>query len=308
MSINKLLEMSVGNGACPTAGSGVHQHLLRSALKLVNRIDRDRLVEYLEYATAGCGRDVPDDEIRGVIEWALQVSGSESTFSTRGAERSPRIGNPQPDPKLISSICARPLAYLGELPPLVGLKEYPSELADQVFQTLFERYSPNPLVTFGNTIEVFRVGVLSEARRMFLDHAQFILPNPVIGISGRTANRRRRSPRATSNVVGWINCVVEFDDAPLQDQLRLIEYLAEQAPLLLVVFSENKSFHSWFDVAEFSESERIEFQQLACRLGADPALFRLSQPTRVPLGIRVSEEGVYAPSRHRILHFQPKKG
>jgi hypothetical protein len=73
---------------------------------------------------------------------------------------------------------------------------------------------------------------------------------------------------------------VEFDFKLCKEsfdrQASLIRHLATIKKLVLVVYSGNKSLHSWFSWENESEETALEFMREAVLLGADHSLLDIS--------------------------------
>src|SRR5262249_9075814 len=133
-----------------------------------------------------------------------------------------------------------------------------------------------------------------------LANLQFIVPNPMKGAFG-TNQEGRKSIRCLDNVLERRFLVVEFDDLGLADQLKLAWHLTQWKPefrLRMIVFSGNKSYHSWFDVKRFDDPEIMGFMDYAIRIGADPATKTACQYVRIPGGIN-QKTGI----RQSVIHF-----
>jgi hypothetical protein len=76
--------------------------------------------------------------------------------------------------------------------------------------------------------------------------------------------------------------------------------MASVAPLVMVTFSGSKSLHAWLycqDESEGPGSQLHKFMVDACRLGADPATFTLSQFVRMANATRI-DTGV-----KQVVHY-----
>jgi hypothetical protein len=126
---------------------------------------------------------------------------------------------------------------------------------------------------------------------------QFIVPNPMRGRFGK-AQEGHASVRCKDNVLaGWF-AVVEFDALGLADQLKIIWHLGQRVRLRMIVFSGNKSYHSWFDVMGRSSDEVREFMDYAIRVGACPSTKSVCQFVRIPGGTN-QKTGI----SQSVIHF-----
>lgn len=131
------------------------------------------------------------------------------------------------------------------------------------------------------------------------DQQEFITPNPY----ERWQGTNLQGETTTGNCKDGIKCrrflIVEFDLAPdglpfsRGAQAKILTYLAATAPLVMAVDSGGKSIHGWFGCP----SNPVEWFSKAVELGADPALWRIQQLTRLPGGLR--QDG----NRQSILYW-----
>jgi hypothetical protein len=100
---------------------------------------------------------------------------------------------------------------------------------------------------------------------------QFICPNPL---------HTDQIGRVRDNIKATQYAVVEFDDSSLPWQLAAHTLLGMYSPLVLLVYSGNKSYHGWY-LTPLSH----EFKHLALLLGADKTVInRPEQWVRIPGG------------------------
>jgi hypothetical protein len=138
-----------------------------------------------------------------------------------------------------------------------------------------------------------------------LNDLQFIVPNPMTALHGRT-QQGRMSAHALSNtgMRRFLNVEFDFDVNGSAEEARLLErlasegrdvrdlcaalllHLAEKAPLAVAVYSGGKSLHGWFHCAGIAEERVLRFFRYAVSLGADPANWTRSQFARMPDGMR----------------------
>lgn len=121
---------------------------------------------------------------------------------------------------------------------------------------------------------------------------RYICPNPI-----RVSEGSQDFPRTDDNVAAVCNIIIEFDDGDLREQISRHFYLAGYRCLKALVFSGNKSLHGWYAPLG-DENADIEFQRLGASLGADKAMFKRSQSTRMPNAIR--EDG----QRQSLLYLR----
>jgi hypothetical protein len=90
--------------------------------------------------------------------------------------------------------------------------------------------------------------------------------------------------RSNPNVISRPFLVVESDTLVRSQTLSLIKWLRNFLRLRAVVCTGGKSLHSWFDFPP--EPILAELKIILPVLGADPALFKSSQPCRLPGAFR----------------------
>jgi hypothetical protein len=106
-----------------------------------------------------------------------------------------------------------------------------------------------------------------EEWRGFMSIQQFMVPNPMTAIWGKTKNGRD-SMRCLANTGPRRFLVVEFDQGSFDQHAALLVHLGKSEPLIMVVHSANKSLHGWFR-AKKDEAQSREFMHSAVSLGAD---------------------------------------
>jgi hypothetical protein len=213
---------------------------------------------------------------------------------------------PDPDAALRAKIIAQYAGFTVEK-LMAASVELPDLPTIEILRTLF----PNdPLLCVGESKERFRTRRLSAYRvaPALLSQAQFITPSPMKSQWGETKNGTL-SQHCESNTGPRRFLIVEIDDALVtkDQQSGIICHLAEMAPLAAVVDSRNRSLHAWFFVSGQSEARDSRLRQFfdyACRLGADPALWRLFQFVRMPNGMRKDDKGNNV-AKQSLLYFNP---
>ncbi|MDA7680627.1 hypothetical protein N8633_02450, partial [bacterium] len=126
---------------------------------------------------------------------------------------------------------------------------------------------------------------------------QYLVPSPMAAEFGLTLEGRT-SMRCLDNVGARRFLVIEFDSSPLDTQAGAIKFLSEYLPLVMVIHSGGKSFHSWFSGDTDSE-QLLKFMRLAISLGADPATWSKCQLVRLPFGRR--DNG----NLQEVIYFDP---
>lgn len=290
--------------ACPAAGDGVHRWLFRVARVLHTfYADKGELARLIASAAAGCGREIPPEEI------AAAVANSEACAWRPGVPSERRAGAPA-----VSRWPGRneeqveAITTAHEAPGLVDLWERSpvrfddDVVAEQIIDALF---GGNPLLCCGRRLDRdYGTGTREEWRGK-LARQQFIVPSPMIAEEGRTRSGRL-STRSLENTGPRRFLVIEFDRGSIDAHAAVLWHLAGMAPLVLAVHSGGKSLHGWFACAGQSEGKLLRFMRYAVSLGADPATWTRCQFVRMPDGLRPSRKRGEWPARQRVFHFNPE--
>lgn len=167
-------------------------------------------------------------------------------------------------------------------------------------------FNKDALLCLGLDRSLYRVGTLSELAGI-LPCAEFIVPNAAHSRSGHTQTGKwsRRClemfPKRSYIVIECdppIPSTAEERHLLLDRQASLLWFLAQKAPLVMVVDSGGKSLHGWFR-AHSDEGINQRFIAYAADLGADPTAKNRCQLYRMPLGHRTTGE------LHSIHYFNP---
>jgi len=279
-------------GAPPAAGTGVHSWMFRVSRQLHAHRTSEDIVALLKSALAGCGRTVPDREIRAAVEdsraCAWEPSGSPTW--TPASPKWPAVN----EGRRAEIVASSGLADLWELSP-VRIEDndpHSEEIIDRLFPG-------KPLLCCGASQSAFDTKP-REGWRGELAGLQLIVPSPMSAVEGMTKDGKP-SKHSLANTGPRRFLVTELDYGTLDEQAAIIIHLAQFPPLICVVFSGSKSLHGWFLVAGQSEDRVRRFFSYAVALGADPATWTRSQFVRVPDGTRENgkRQTVY------FLNFRP---
>ena len=192
----------------PTAGNGVHLWLFCAARQLHAHMGTVEMERLLTQRVQGCGRHVPIREIREAIKHSASCAWTPAEGNTGNgyARREPK--NPEPD---LTAINRKVSGGIG-LYDLWEGSEIRFGDADGAPQTeyIVDSIFPNdPLLCVGKSSLQFRTRHRSTWRG-HLSKLQFIVPNPMTKVVGRTKDGR--PSEHTLEAVGplrWL--VVEFD-------------------------------------------------------------------------------------------------
>jgi hypothetical protein len=281
--------------ACPPpAGEGIHFWLFKVARHLHAHRDAETIFNLLAALVEGCGREVPENEIRDAVEnsraCAWRPSGGAG--KVRVATAAPKW--PERDTAQISAIAeADPdaLEMLRESSP-VRISE---ELHDA--DCLLERLFPgNPLVCVADgvagAVTLHRLELAGTAGNF-----SHIVPSPMRSTHG-TNQQGKRSTRCLDNTGPRHYLVTECDGGDHATQAAVIRHLARLAPLVMAVDSAGKSLHAWWRCFGQPDDRIKKFFRLAVSLGADPATWTKCQLVRMPLGWRHEKA-----KRQNVLFF-----
>ena len=283
--------------APPKSGDGMHPWLYKVARQLHAHRDFESIVNLLAVASEGCGRNVPEREIREAVQ-----SAKESAWKPSGA---PRAVIPPAAPKWPAcDLVARKtaiesagynLADLWHASPVPCTRDSTDAefFADQLFPG-------NPLLCVGETMAKFKTAPREELRGTLSEMA-LVVPSPMSALSGLT-KAGKPSAHTLANTGPRRFLVIEFDHGTADEQAALHWRLREFAPLVLVVSSGGKSQHGWFNCEGIAEDITLRFMRYAVTLGADPATWTRSQFVRLPQGWRADKE-----ARQEVAFFDPSK-
>lgn len=278
----------------PDEGSGHNSGLKRAADLLLNVFE---LPEEAAEDHLGSIYHRGDADIRRVIQRVRQ-----------GVQSDARTKFPARDNRLIAAAAKQSRKTIEDLQRLSpGALETPA--FDVIAVLMREADGEDPLVCIGYAENKFSTKPLS-AFKAIAHECPFIVPQPMTSIQGKT-KAGHLSTKADANTSERKNLVVESDKIVSKDtQAALLLFLARFAPLICVCDSGGKSLHGYFDVAERTHDEKERFMRAACLLGADKALWTLSQFARIPGGTRpaVPADGdtPAKPAAHQaLLYFDP---
>jgi hypothetical protein len=279
--------------SCPKTGGGVHNWLMRVAVRL-NRyfLDENVIAHLLTKYSENCGRDVGETEIWDAIQNSRKWLEWQNDKTVQAL----------PTPKWPSPNLDQIEAIVREGPNLDGLEAMSpikwNEAGPHTEEIIEVLFPGNPLLCAGPKKELAITRTLEDWRR-FLANQQFIVPSPMTAIHGTTKNGHK-SMRCLDNTGSRRFLVVEFDQGSFDQHAALLVHLAKLAPLVLVVHSGNKSLHGWFYCEGQPEEKVARFFQYAVSVGADQATWTRCQLVRMPDGRR--DNG----NRQRVVYFNPQ--
>ena len=262
----------------PKAGEGVNLYCFRLARVLHPYRSEHAIIETLRALTANCGRTVTENEILRAVER------SKACAWTPGRAAPERAIPPWPplnaeQREAVIAGMGMGLVDLWEMSP-VRFEDNDSH-CEEIIDTLFP---DNPLLCCGKSSFDFATRS-REHWRGKLGEMQLIVPSPMTSRTGHTQDGNV-SEHTLENTGPRGYLVVEQDRGSLDEQAAILLYLAQFAPLAIVVHSGGKSLHGWFFCQGQSEERLRAFMHHAVIFGADPATWTRSQFLRMPDGRR----------------------
>jgi hypothetical protein len=283
---------------CPATGEGVHIWLLAQANRCRNGGLTKEVTEILlRESSQGCGRRVPEAEIRAAIRKAF------STDSTAGENPRPCASKSPPRQKPDRFIDFDQIAAIasgGEgLADLWEDSEVRLDDDEPLTETIIDTLFPgDPFLCVAEKDPRIPHTQPRSAWRGQLSSCAYIVPSPMSNTTGMTQDSRV-SERSLDNTGPRRYLIVEFDSGSFDQQAAILLHLGRYAPLVLVVHSRGKSLHGWFTVADIPEPKVDRFWRYAKTLGADPIHWTRCQFTRMPDGLRQTGE------RQTVFFFAP---
>jgi hypothetical protein len=284
---------------CPAPSDGVHDWVFHAACCAVKaRMTDDEAVEAIEPLMTR------DPNPASEIEDALR--------SARGEQRNSSPRWTPPNPARIAAIAKQgptllELVSRSPVPIQFGEQSRTEEIIDALFPA-------NPWLCVGRSDRDFSTE-RRDAWRGRLQQRSLIVPSPMSAQRGRT-QQGKRSFHCLENTGSRRFLIIEFDRGAVDEQAALLWHLAQFAPLAMVVFSGNKSVHSWFFCAGQPEDKLKRFFDYAHSLGADSRMWTRCQFARMPDGIRsdgkssdaLPAAGIQNVPRGRqaVLYFRPE--
>jgi hypothetical protein len=262
----------------PRAGEGVHHWLFRVARHLHAHLPAVEIVNLLESRVTNCGRFVPRSEIIAAVQNSLPCAWQPGSRSQpiHAAPKWPSVNHEQREAVIASGFGLVDLWELSN-PRIEDDKAHTEQIIDRLFPG-------NLLLCCGLSKEDFDTRPRADWRGE-LSTLQFMVPNPMSAITGRTKDGRES--RHTLNNTGPRRFLVcEFDQGSLDDHAALLRHLGGYAALVCALHSGGKSLQGWFFVHCQPEENMLRFFRYAVSLGADPATWTRSQFVRMPDGVR----------------------
>jgi hypothetical protein len=278
------------NYQAPNEGEGLHQWLLmRSRELLMQGLTIEDATAQLLRETRNVNRTTQDleGEIINALEGADEFLREHPDFVIRGSRRKewvdpwswvglddPLIRKDRRTPRLPVDVNLQKEAYRKSR----GLDKKGLEGAESLDFYLENLFGSIDFLLCA-TIEQSRQPIIKLLSELEGHHQkyQYIVPTPLRG---------RHYGRSDYGTGERLFMVVEFDKADFREQIAYLVYLEKwtKFPLVMVVFSGNKSYHGWYACFGQSEHRCITFSRKATQLGADRTTQSPSQYVRMPQG------------------------
>jgi hypothetical protein len=280
----------------PAHGEGVHKWMFKTARYLHAFRTSEEIDEILRATLHGCGRRIPEREIRAAVIDAHAVAwvpGEKQSVIYQSTW--PKFSKEKYT--LVTSDCDAPTAAdLWESSPVryVEDKSYTESIIDYLFPH-------NPYLCCGYSSTVFE-SMRRYSWRGELEKQQFIVPTPCIAGTGLTKDGKV-SAHCLDNTGPREYLVIEQDAGNEDQQVAVIVHLSKFLPLCMVLSSGGKSLHAWFNCKgkdDHPNGQLMDFMRTAVALGADDATWTKSQFVRMPDGLR--ENG----KRQSVFFFNPQ--
>ncbi len=245
----------------------VASHLLR------HTDDEEAVIECL-YAAASKvkRRRMSRSEITNVVRWLKEGPGR----SVPG-ERKARAPKERPvDPAFVAEVDAIGWSVEKMRAKSEPVPESPSEV-------LASLYKDDPWLCVGWRVHEFTSRRLSEWQSMDLSGYERVCPNP-FREPFLTKEDGSTSFKCNELVHYRKYLIIEFDEGTHDQQATRLGWLGKRFPMVMVVDSGNTSLHGWFRADHASLTRQRLFFEVALSLGADRAMWTISQFSRLPAG------------------------
>lgn len=283
--------------AVPQHGSGVHGWLYKCSRQLHAHRDPEDIIALLTAAADGCGRSVPDREIRAAVMDAQATAwrpNGESPIATRPAPKWPAVNAEARKAAIEAS--SMNLADLWEISPHRCDTDVDAEWY------IDELFPDNPLLCCGLDNAHFSTAP-RESFRGKLARLALLVPSPMLALTGKRKCDGKESAHTLENTGPRRYLITEFDSGTSDEQSGIIWHLRQFAPLTMVLSSGGKSLHAWWSCAGIADNLCGRFMRYAVSLGADPATWTRSQFVRMPGGWRADKK-----RRQDVYFFNPESG
>jgi len=314
-------------GTCPHSPNGVHQWEAKAAWRMHGYLNAEQQVKVLYWALRKCGRAPQPQEIERTVV---------NIGKKRNGQSHVPYNKPWPDPVLSEIeklVCQGPWDLTARSPGGIDTalnahdwlsRLFPPRSLLCVSQELVFRNASNLEPFICRRWHTRWLETWAGRYAALCDSSSLVVPNPAAFTWHYTKGDRRRSTRCDGMFPRRLYLTVEFDFsekssdgkeetvwAPWvrkwKDQgisvrgacAALLWHLSQYAPLVLVVWSGNRSLHGWFNAQGEEESSQRRFMQYACAIGACYSTWTRCQLVRLPAGLR--QNG----NRQSVEYFDP---
>ena len=154
-------------------------------------------------------------------------------------------------------------------------------------EVLASLYKEDPWLCVGWRVHEFTSRRLSEWQGMDLSGYERVCPNPfrepfVTKEDGSTSFKCNELVHYRKYLI------VEFDEGSHDQQATRLGWLGKRFPMVMGGDSGNTSLHGWFRADHASPTRQRLFFEVALSLGADRAMWTISQFSRLPAGTNAS--------------------
>lgn len=280
----------------PFPSEGVNVHCLTLANHChLKGVPQSEAVEIIRRMGSNLrqGRKLKPEEVRRAVEKSYS-SPLPDKLDWKAGPRKPKW--PEFDQRRASGIIARRRATIADLVGAspVDLSKFVRGRAGVADYIVWNLFPGAPWLCIGSSAysfetvrkrDLFFAPTTRRQPAYDLHSLPLIVPSPMRAKYGKTQGGK--DSQHTLDATGPRRfIVVEFDKIGLDEQPSLIVELAQYLPLVLVVYSGNRSLHSWFFVEDMEEAVIQRWFRFAVALGADRQLWTRSQFVRMPGGTR----------------------
>ena len=264
---------------------GIHESLFAFACRSAEEgYTKDQTCEFIQEGLKNYDnrRDVSDHEISGQVQGGFKKALNED----------PPVDSPfveRFDRNYAQNVFEERRATLEDL---AGMSPFPPPAS--IAEALSTLYMPYELINLGYSIKKSQTCSVSEwLERKDLGDQEFLVPQPMTARFGVTQDGRPGRPRTQSNTGARRWVIVDLDHPDPDWQPSLVLELAELSGQLpsVVLWSGQKSLHSWWKIRNATPEAVVAFENEAIRLGADRAFFGergRAQMARLPMATRKS--------------------
>lgn len=250
-------------------GWGYHDMIVRAARLMANLgVPPEDAIDLMEQAAEKVTRrPLGKGEVHNAVGYVYQNQGTIRPYDQ--AKTGTRV-----QPALIEEFASKG--------SVKDLRELSDPIPKDACEILSDLYSPDSLLHLSpHHCQPRDIKTCEEWIKDGVSDRQYICPAHL---------KDRELGRCQANVLYRHYIVYESDRPGLggewDRQAGIIARLKQSLPLRLVVWSGNKSLHSWFDCSTRRKDQVQDFISLCVQLGADPACLRPAQLVRMPFGIR----------------------